>query len=164
MATEGEAGNTNAGVQLKSAADSFDRAIEYYRQFGQKMKEGDAPAARPLREEGRISQTRGLDMYYRGLCSQSHRLESHYQALAVQAKVEGNDAQANNLFMVAGTCNLAIESFEKASEARKQNQPNVASVWEKAANYFLQSAEVRAEGNAAQANKLLYVAANVRMQ
>ncbi|HLB34657.1 MAG: hypothetical protein A3F67_02800 [Verrucomicrobia bacterium RIFCSPHIGHO2_12_FULL_41_10] len=120
---------------FEEALEKAQQAIDCYLQYGQKMKEGDAPAAFLLRLQGRVLEYDSLN--------------SEYRARALQAIVEGDYNQ--NFSRAAESAANASRALEKVSEYKNLGDVEALQVLEQGVQYHLQAVQAFVNGNSSQA-------------
>ncbi|OHE76054.1 MAG: hypothetical protein A3F67_02795 [Verrucomicrobia bacterium RIFCSPHIGHO2_12_FULL_41_10] len=124
--------------KFEKAAETAQQAIDCYLQYGQKMKEGDAPGARLLRLQGSYSECWSL-MY-----------ES--QVRQGDAAIEGDSIAKEKFSKVAFRACSALLAFDEAFKLYgKSGAVEVLQACEQVAQYCLQAAQAYANGNSLQA-------------
>src|SRR3990167_6680034 len=136
-----------AAAEFKEAAEKAQQSIECYLQCGQKMKEGDAPAASLLRLQGRSSECASLESWYRGS--------------AVHANVEGDSIRAQNFLKAAGTVFRVSVFLENAPKYRKSGAVEALEALEQMAQYYFQAAQAFVNGDESQAENFSKAAEGV---
>ena len=123
-------GNEEQARNLKNAAWSSENAAETFE---------------------RVSQAKTQDQLK---VVAAYEQAAHYLLQRVEASVQGDDEQMENLQKATVSCCKAAEAFQQATEDGIKDQPKTVAAYEQAARYQLQRAEANAEGNGEQAENL----------
>ncbi|HLB34887.1 MAG TPA: hypothetical protein VJK54_11730 [Chthoniobacterales bacterium] len=122
-------------ISFNTAARSAEEAITSYCQFGQKMKEGDIPAASLLR--------------IKGLSLACNALEKDYHA---QATTEKDSMKADYFSNAAYYVSFAEESLKNAAQANSKGKIEIVQAFEQAALYHTQAALIATNGDSTAAD------------